>query len=266
MKLDEIKSANLDRGPIYLEAETDRVAIVTGAAGGIGRATVEAFVDRGWSVVAVDRAQQEWQHDSVTGVVADVTSMESMREAVNVARRVGTLRACVANAGVIDEGFAGFMDAPVDGWRSTLEVNVLGAMVTFRCALEEMRERGGGRLIATSSVAGLRAEADVVAYSASKAALCSVVRSLALEFGRAGVAVNAVAPGPVSTGMQDEVLARRPAEGMGGRLDDLRHALRPLGRMATPEEVGGIIVWLTSDAAAYVTGQTLAIDGGGVLL
>lgn len=266
----EAMKANLARGPVLFDNDRSRVAIVTGAARGIGRACAENLLSRGWSVVVTDRdsASPGWIQGQPGAhyLECDVTDLSRLEEAVEYARSIGTLRACVANAGVIMEGYGGLTESTPEQWRKTFDVNVMGVLSAFRAVLPSLIEAGGGRLLATSSVSSIQAEPDLPVYSASKAAVSSIVKSLAWEYGRFGISVNALAPGPVETALQDEVIASRPATTPGGAMDRNRHAHRPLGRMAQPAEVGQMFGWLASDEAAYITGQTLVFDGGGALL
>lgn len=262
------------REPTMLDARVDRVAVVTGAAGGIGRAIVADLSQRGWRVLAADIADHatfDCDASRVRYVQADVTDAASMAEAIKVANELGILCGCVANAGVLTENFSGFLVASPDAWRSTLDVNVVGTLATLQAAARAMMTSGGGRLVATASVAGIRPEADVVAYSASKAAVISIVKSLALELGPSGISVNAVAPGPVSTQAQQQVIDSRneaasTSTSIGIQHDRLRAEYRPFERRAAPAEVAEVIGWLLSDAAAYMTGNVAVLDGGGVLV
>ncbi|WP_320669483.1 SDR family NAD(P)-dependent oxidoreductase [Patulibacter defluvii] len=250
------------------------VVLVTGAAGGIGRAIVETSAQRGWSVLATDRVPDATfaagGQARIRYVAADVTSEEQMAAVVADARALGPLVGAIANAGVLAEGFSPLVDAAPAGWRQTLEVNVVGVLVTLQAAARELVRTGGGRLLATASVAGLRAEPQLPAYCASKAAVISIVRSLALELGAAGITVNAVAPGPVGTEAQQRVIEERGRprledETAAQRFERHRAEGRPLARMATPNDVAEAFAWLLSDAAAYVTGEVLTVDGGSVL-
>jgi NAD(P)-dependent dehydrogenase (short-subunit alcohol dehydrogenase family) len=254
----------------------ERVVLVTGAAGGIGRAVVSEFVDRGWNVLATD-VLSDAKFDAPAGrvryVTADVTDPEQMHAAVRAAEDLGSLTGCIANAGIVGEDFSSFLDAPPHAWTSTFDINILGVLNTFQAVARALVKAGGGRMAASSSVAGVRAEPNLAAYSASKAAVISIVKSLALELGAAGITVNAVAPGPVSTELQLRVIEEREMsatpdaeETPANRFERHRTEGRPISRLATPEEVAGAFAWLLSDAAAYVTGHVLVLDGGGVLV
>jgi 2,3-dihydro-2,3-dihydroxybenzoate dehydrogenase len=256
---------------------TERVVLVTGAAGGIGRAIVRGFAESGWGVLATDIAPAtEFGADQqrVRYVVADVADAEQMSEVVHAAQDLGDLTACIANAGVLTEDFSGFLNASPQAWRSTFEINVLGVLNTFQATARALADSGGGRMVATASVSGVRAEPNLAAYCASKAAVISIVKCLALELGGAGITVNAVAPGPVGTEAQLRVIESRkqqsapPAadETPADRFERHRNEGRPISRLAKPEEIAGAMSWLLSDAAAYITGHVLVVDGGGVLV
>lgn len=258
----------------------ERVALISGAARGIGRTTAERFAADGWAVVATDLAPTEeasFAHPAIAYRVADVTDAAQMAAVVEEAERRGPLRACVANAGIVGETFEPFPDADPATWERTLRVNVLGVLVTLQAASRAMVRGGGGALLATASAAGVRAEPAIPAYCASKAAVIALVQSLAIELGPHGVTANAVAPGPTLTEMLKGVLAEREAAGEqpGGDAREEtaselfarhREEARPLGRLGEPDEVAGAFLWLASDAARYVTGQTIVVDGGGVLI
>lgn len=250
------------------------VVLVTGATGGIGRAVVDTLASRGWGVLATDLVPNSgFAHDSgrVRYVVADVTSAEQMDDAVQASGSLGRLVGCVANAGILAEDFSDTVDASPAAWRRTFEVNVVGVLTTLQATARVLANSGGGRMTATASVAGIRAEPNLPAYSASKAAVISVVQSLALELGPAAITVNAVAPGPVATDAQMRVIEERSAgrldeETPARRFDRHRAEGRPISRLATPTDVAEGFAWLLSDAAAYITGHVLTIDGGSVLV
>lgn len=231
---------------------TGRRALVTGAAAGIGAATVARLRAEGAEVIAVDAAPDH------RGLVADVSDPGAVAEAV---RTAGELHICVANAGV--SLMEPFLDGKLESWRRVLDVNLLGVMLTFQEAARAMPP--GGRLLATASIAGLHGERDAAAYCASKAGVIGLVRTLSIELAPRGLSVNAVAPGQIDTGMnrRDLLLA---GEREGRPADDiLRDHLErrvPARRMGTPEEVAGLFAFLASDEAAFITGEVIRIDGG----
>lgn len=234
---------------------TGRTALVTGAAGGIGAATVRHFEAAGARVLGVDSAP------SYEGFVGDVTDPSDMAAAVAAA---GEIDVCVANAGI--SLVEPLLDGEPDRWERVLQVNLLGVMVTFQAAARAMVEGGrGGRLLATASIAGLRGERNGAAYGASKAGIVGLVRSLSVELSGHGIAVNAVAPGQIDTGMNRRDFAA--AGGSSGRsaaevLQAHLESRVPAGRIGRPEEVATVFTFLASDAASFITGEVIRVDGG----
>jgi len=232
-----------------------RRALVTGAAGGIGAAVVREFEQAGASVVAVDA------DPSHGGFIGDVRDPEDMARAVASA---GELDICVANAGIslMEPLLAGTRDR----WEAVLAVNLIGVMVTFQAAARAMVETGrGGRLLAVSSIAGIRGERDTAAYAAGKAGVIGLVKALAVELAEHGITVNAVAPGQVETALNRrdvDVLARRLGRPAADVLREHLDNRVPARRMGRPEEVAALLTFLASDAAAFVTGEVVRIDGG----
>ncbi len=247
-----------------------RSAIVTGAAGGIGAAVVARLAAEGAVVVAVDHSSADG-HDELGGRVrrleADVADPDAMAHAAELAAEAAPLAVCVANAGVLL--VEDLLDGAPERWRRVLEVNLIGVMTTFQAAARALLAAGaGGRLIATASIAGLRGEGGTAAYCASKAAVVNLVESLALELAGHGVTVNAVAPGEVDTAMHRAAMEQFGLR-QGVSADELRRAVVeriPLGRMATPDDVAGVATFLASPDAAYLTGQTVQVDGGQLLV
>jgi NAD(P)-dependent dehydrogenase (short-subunit alcohol dehydrogenase family) len=247
-----------------------RSAIVTGAAGGIGSAIAARLAGAQASVVGVDHqftADGESPDRSIRQVQADVADMAAIERATAIAIEAGPLAVCVANAGVLL--IEDLLDGSVDRWERVLRVNVLGVMNTFQAAARAMVAAGSdGCLIATASVAGLRGEAGSPAYSASKAAVVNLVQSLALELAPHGITVNAVAPGEVDTAMHKEAMERLGvAQGLSaGELRKRVIEQIPLRQMASPDDVAGVVAFLASPEAAYLTGVTVRVDGGQLLV
>jgi 3-oxoacyl-[acyl-carrier protein] reductase len=227
-----------------------KVAIITGAAGGIGAATVARFVAEGAAVAG-------WDLRPVAGgpaacsIAVDVTDEEAVAAAVEeTVSRLGGIDVLVNNAGITRDGFAEKL--AVADWEAVLAVNLTGTYLPCRAVIPRLRERGGGRIINTASTSafGNRGQAS---YSASKAGVIGLTRTLALELAADGITANCVAPGPVATAMlaavPEKVLAKFRAR-------------IPLGRFGRPEEIAGLHAFLASDDAAYITGQTLICDGG----
>lgn len=236
-----------------------RTYLVTGAAGGVGRATVEALVARGDRVVAEDRdpAVEALAGESVATVVGDVAEERTVAAAVETAlTRFGGIDALVNNA-------ARFLMAPIeatdpDTWDELFRVNVRGAYLHTRAVLPHLIESSGA-IVNLTSISGLTGFPNQFAYGATKGALVQMTRMAAIELAPHGIRVNGVAPGSISTGFMDEALAGAPD--VDGLLAQIA-ASHPLGRFSSPEEVAGIVTFLLSDAAANVTGTIIPIDGG----
>ncbi len=245
-----------------------KTAIVTGAARGIGRATVERFVADGARVIAVDLSVEaelsSSADESVQWLAGDVSSPASVAAAVDAATAAGGLDVCVANAGV--GGIEYFLDGDVDSWLAVLRVNLLGVMVTLKAAAEAMVAQGhGGRLLATGSIAGLHGEQGAPAYTASKGGVMALMRALAIELAPHGITANSVAPGQIDTELNAADL-KVFSDREGVPFDDYRattiRASVPAGRMGRPEEVASVFAFLASDTANFITGATVRIDGG----
>jgi NAD(P)-dependent dehydrogenase (short-subunit alcohol dehydrogenase family) len=238
-----------------------KVALVTGAAAGIGRATAERLARNGWNVLAADRdaAKLAWAEAAgVANLVADVTSEVDNRRMVEEAEaQFGRLDAAVLNAGITGGG--GIEDISFEAFRNVISVNLFGAVMGVRAALPALRRQGGGAIVVTSSTMGIAADANNSAYSASKHALIGLVRSLAREVGWEGIRVNALCPGPTETDMTGPIKDVAP-----GHYDVLKRAV-PLQRWAAADEMASVIEFLISPAASYVNGHAMVADGGAVV-
>lgn len=228
-----------------------KVAIVTGAASGIGKATVELFRSEGATVVGTDAA-------AGADVQADAGSEAAVQALVEkVARKHGGLDIFFANAG-ISGGFASIAEQTEADWAEILRVNLIGPFVAIKHAAPLMKLRGGGSIICTASVAGLRAGAGGAAYSASKAGVINLVQSAAQQLSGSGVRVNAICPGLIETGMTKPIYDMARAAGQEDRIGDLN----PLRRGGEPIEIANAALFLASDESSYVNGAALVVDGG----
>lgn len=238
--------------------EQAKVALVTGAARGIGLGAARRFHEDGWRVALLDidgdavHAAAATIGTDALGIEADVSSPQSIAEAIAaVEARFGRLDALVNNAGTAV--FKPLLDTTLDEWLRVLSVNLTGPFLLTNAAVPLLR-RAGGAVVNITSISGLRASTLRVAYGTSKAALAHLTKQQAVEFAGLGIRVNAVAPGPVETAMAAAV--HSPAI----RAD--YHDAIPLGRYGLETELADAIVFLCSDRASYITGQTLAVDGG----
>jgi NAD(P)-dependent dehydrogenase (short-subunit alcohol dehydrogenase family) len=248
-----------------MSGHTGRVAIVTGGGSGIGRATALRFAAGGAAVVVADVNGQGAEETvariiaaggQAKAVTADVTDPAQVEAMVGVAAQgLGRLDIAFNNAGTSGV-FGPTADADVDEWRRVIEVNLTSVFLCLRAEIPVMLRGGGGAIVNTSSGAGLMGFAGLPAYVASKHGVIGLTRSAALEYAKEGIRVNAVCPGTVRTPM---------LEGFTGGDEDALQAMgqmMPIGRLATPDEIAGAVVWLCSDEASYVTGHAMAVDGG----
>jgi len=229
-----------------------KVAIVTGAASGIGKAAAALFRAEGARVLAADMAEGE-------GVVAaDAGSEEDVARLVAAAvADHGGLDIVFANAGVSGGLASIFEQTPAD-WEAILRTNLIGPFLAIRHAAPHMKARGGGSIICTASVAGIRAGAGGPAYSASKAGVISLVKVAATQLAGSNIRVNAICPGLIETGMTRPLYDNARA---AGREDMIGH-LNPMKRGGVPDEIARAALYLASDESSYVNGHALVVDGG----
>jgi NAD(P)-dependent dehydrogenase (short-subunit alcohol dehydrogenase family) len=243
-----------------------RVVLVTGAASGIGRATAELYAVMGARVVGSDvdagrgaataAGLRDAGHEMVFKA-ADVTDDDDVAALLAfVTDQFGRLD-CAANCAGVGGGHAATHEYPVEEWDRIVSINLRGTWLAMRAELGVMLALGnGGAIVNVSSTLGVRGSAMASPYSASKHGVLGLTRTAAIEYASAGIRVNAVSPGAIDTPIMDETFARFPG---------FREALLgfvPIGRMGRPAEVATAIAWLSSDAASFITGESLAIEGG----
>ena len=251
-----------------------KVALITGATGGIGRAASKLFADEGARVVLVDLDESALQ-DAVQSIgadrasyhAADVTQPDQAQRYVQAAvERWGGIDIYLANAG-IEGSISPIPDYPIDVFDRVMAVNVRGVWLGIKYVVPAMRERGGGSIVITSSTAGIGASADMSAYTTSKHAVIGLMRTAALEGAPLGIRVNTVNPAPIETRMMRSIEEMRVAA-----LDDATVTVErtkqaaaariPLRRYGNPEEVARLMLFLASDESSFCTGGVYMVDGG----
>lgn len=242
---------------------TDRVAVVTGGASGIGAAIASRFAAEGARVAVLDLnltgAEEIVQEIEANGgravaIAVDVSDGTQVRAAINDARRLGPIDILVSNAGWEQAG--PFVESEEAAWDQLLAINLKGHMLCARAVLDEMIERRAGKLIFTSSDAGRVGSSGEAVYSGAKGGVIAFAKTLAREMARHGITVNTVCPGPTDTKILRDMAADNP------RLVEALTKAIPLRRLARPEDIVGAFVFFASEDAAYITGQTLSVSGG----
>ncbi|WP_127108260.1 SDR family NAD(P)-dependent oxidoreductase [Pararhodobacter zhoushanensis] len=244
-----------------------KVIVITGAASGIGRASALMFARQGAAIVACDRdAAVSAVADAITGnggqavsMTMDAGSEADVIAAVDAAvAGFGGLDGYFANAGISGGPSGGYFDATTELWAEVLRINVIGPALAVKHAVPAFLKRGGGSIVVTASVAGLRAGAGPAPYSASKAAAINLVQTAAQAVAGTGIRVNGICPGLSETGMTSRLYAMARAAGQEANLG-IRN---PLRRGSAPEEIASAALFLFSDMSSFVNGEALVVDGG----
>ena len=249
------------------ELMQDKVALVTGASSGIGRATALVFAREGAQVVVADLnvvgGQETVQLVKAAGgeavfVETDVAQAASVEAMVQTALDTYGRLDCAHNNAGVEGVLSRTAEQTEQDWEPVIRINLKGVWLCMKYELPHMVQRGSGAIVNTASGAGLIGVKRMAAYVASKHGVIGLTKTAALEYAKSGVRVNAVCPGVIQTAMVERVSGRRP--------DVLEKmiAAEPIGRSGQPEEIAESVVWLCSDAASFVTGHAMAVDGGAV--
>lgn len=232
-----------------------KVAVITGAKGGIGAATAELFKREGATVVGVDLAADSPGDLALAADVTDPDAVERMY--ATVAEKFGRIDVLFNNAGISPNDDASVLDTSLEAWQRVQDVNLKSVFLCCKYGIPHLLEAGGGSVINTASfVAVMGAATSQISYTASKGGVLALSRELGVEFAKRGVRVNALCPGPVDTPLLRELFAKDPEKAQR-RLVHL-----PMGRFARAEEIAQGAVFLASDDSSYVTASTFLIDGG----
>jgi NAD(P)-dependent dehydrogenase (short-subunit alcohol dehydrogenase family) len=245
---------------------TDQVALVTGAGSGLGLATAEAFARSGAQVVLAD-----WHEESVraaadrlavqghraAAIICDVSDENQVESLIQqTVGRFGRLDAAYNNAGV-QNVLAETADTTRTDYDRVMGINLRGVWSCMKFELQQMRRQGSGNIVNCSSLGGLVGGAERGIYHAAKHGVLGFTKSAALEYAARGIRINAICPGLIQTPMSEQMVAA----GQGAELEALEKLI-PMARVGRPEEIANAVLWLCSDAASYVTGQSLSVDGG----
>ena len=250
------------------EKMSQKVAIITGSSSGIGRATAISIAKEGIKVVIAARREKEGEETlnlvKESGgdgmfVQTDVSNEDSVIALVEeTAKRYGRLDYAFNNAGVVEDP-APFTNKTLSSFDKIMAVNVKGVWLSMKHEIPQMlKNGGGGAIVNNSSVFGVIGNPQLPIYVASKHAILGLTKAAALEYAKAGIRINAVAPGAIETEMMEQAI------GNDKQLRQALVSLHPIGRAGKPEEIANAVLWLLSDKASFVTGHTLVVDGGWV--
>lgn len=236
-------------------------AVVTGGGSGIGRATAQRMVAEGATVTVLDvdgdRVHEAAKEIGASAQVADVTDREAFTATVDAAAAaMGGLTTAFLNAGI--GGMAPLAGWDPVEWERIVAVNLTGVYLGFRAAVPHIKASGGGSIVSTASISGVRPAAGEAPYSAAKAGVAAITASAALEYGPE-IRVNSVAPGMIVTRLTEPLLQIFPKE------EERYVRTTPMARLGVPEDVADVVVFLCSDMARFVTGQNIVVDGGMIL-
>ena len=242
-----------------------KVALVTGGASGIGRATALTFAREGAKLIIADMnvdGGQQTVHmitengGAATFVQVDVSNATAVEAMISTAvETYGRVDCAYNNAGVGSRERASLADYPEDDWHRIIAINLTGVWLCMKYEIPQMLQQGGGTIVNTASIAGLIGLPTTSAYVASKHGVVGLTRTAALEYAKQGIRVNCVCPGYIRTPMNQR--AMDDPDRMAQII-----ASEPIGRMGEPEEIAETVVWLCSDASSFVTGHTMTVDGG----
>jgi NAD(P)-dependent dehydrogenase (short-subunit alcohol dehydrogenase family) len=232
-----------------------KVCVVTGASGGIGRASVERFTEEGATVVGVDLEKAAPGDLSLQADVTDEGQVHSLYQRVR--DELGGIDVLFNNAGIAPSDDQSVLETSLEAWRRVQDVNLTSVFLCCRHGIPHLLERGGGSVINTASfVAVMGAATSQISYTASKGGVLAMSRELGVEFARRGVRVNALCPGPVNTPLLEELFASDPEQA------ERRRVHLPMGRFAEATEIANAALFLASDESSYMTASTFLVDGG----
>lgn len=243
----------------------DKVALITGGSSGIGRATAVAFAREGAKVVVTSRRVKEGEEtiqlvkeagSDGLFVKTDVSKEADVKAMVEeTVKANGRLHYAFNNAG-IEGNVAPLVEQTVDNYEAVLGINVRGVFLSMKYEIPEMLKSGGGAIVNMSSVGGLVGFPSLALYVASKHAVLGLTKTGALEYAKSGIRINAVSPAAIETDMVERIFGKE------GEMRQRLAAMHPIGRMGGPEEIADAVIYLCSDRASFITGQSLTVDGG----